>query len=417
MDEDVQSNSPKFARSAKLAIAFALVLVVGFAGGITAGASGGGKLLSNLSFIGGPSAEPDPSADLTDFWRAWNTLNAKFIQTHGTSSLPTSEEKMWGAIQGLTSAYGDPYTVFMPPEEAKRFAEDISGNFEGVGMEIGIKDGVLTIIAPLKKTPAERAGLLAGDQILSINGTMTEGLSIDEAVKLIRGKKGTEVVFKILRDGEVIDITAVRDVINVPAMETEHDAERGIFIISFYTFSEHAEEEFANALQAFKKSGAKNLIIDVRGNPGGYLDASVEIAGHFLPKGELIVTEDYNGNRPNIEHRSNGTAAFGKGYQIVVLVDQGSASASEILAGALQDNHVATLIGTRSYGKGSVQELVKIGEGSLKVTVARWLTPSGRSISDGGLTPDIEVKRTREDVTAGKDPQMERARAFFESGS
>lgn len=416
MEEDTVAKG-SFAKTAKLAVAFAVVLIIGFAGGITAAASGTNSFFPDLSFFSGLSAEPDTNADLSDFWRAWNVLDSKFVQTHGTSSDPDSKERIWGAIQGLAQSYGDPYTVFMPPEEAKQFEDDISGNFEGVGMELGIdENGVLTVIAPLKGTPAERAGLVPGDEIFAIDGLSTDGMSTDEAVSHIRGAKGTPVVFTILRGGETTDIRVVRDVINVPTIETKYDAATGVFTISFYTFTATAATQFDAALTEMREKGATSLIIDLRGNPGGYLDTAVKIASRFLPDGAVVVTEDYKGNRENIVHRSSGLGGVATSMKVVVLIDKGSASASEILAGALQDADRATLVGTKSFGKGSVQELIDLGGGALKVTVARWLTPSGKSISDGGLTPDILVERTREEAQAGKDPQMTRAVEFLTTG-
>ena len=411
------NKTSSYARTALQAVALALALAIGFVGGVATGAEGAGKVFSNIPLLSdGLDATPDEDADLTDFWKAWNTLDAKFVETHASSTLPNAKEKLWGAIQGLAGSFGDPYTVYMPPEEAKVFADDISGNFEGVGMEIGIKDGILTVIAPLKGTPAERAGILAGDGVISINGTATEGLATDEAVKLIRGPKGTEVVFKLLRDGEIIEITVIRDRIEVPTIEHSLDQASGVYTISFYSFTANSADLFARALASFRSSGSDKLIIDLRGNPGGYLEAAVAIAGHFLPDGEVVVTEDYKGKRENNVHRSKGRGGVPAGTKVVILINQGSASASEILGGALQDAGKATLVGERSFGKGSVQELVKVGGGALKVTVARWLTPSGRSISDGGLTPDIEVARTPEDAQAGKDPQRERAIEFLTTG-
>lgn len=411
-----QQKSP-VARTTLQAVVLALVLVIGFVSGITVGATGTGKVFSSVPLLGdGLDPTPDDSADLTDFWKAWNALDAKFVETHASSTIPSAKEKLWGAIQGLAQSYGDPYTVYMPPEEAKVFEDDISGNFEGVGMEIGIKDDVLTVIAPLKGTPAERAGILAGDGILTINDTPTDGLATDEAVKLIRGPKGSEVRFKLLRGGEVIEKAVIRDTIEVPTIEHSLDKDSGVYTISFYSFTGNSAQLFAKAMASFKSSGSNKLIIDLRGNPGGYLEAAVAIAGHFLPEGSVVVTEDYTGKRENVVHRSPAKADLPKNTRIVILINQGSASASEILAGALQDEGRATLVGERSFGKGSVQELVKVGGGSLKVTVARWLTPAGRSISDGGLTPDIEVKRTPEDAAAGKDPQKERAVQFLKTG-
>lgn len=406
MEDDTKQGA--LTRTTKLAAAFAIVLALGFAGGLSAGAAGGTRVFSNVSLFGGLSATPDDSADLSDFWRAWNALDDRFVASSASSTKPTAEEKMWGAIQGLAASYGDPYTVYMPPEEAKVFQDDISGNFEGVGMELGVgKNGILTVIAPLKGTPAERAGMRSGDEIYAIDDKPTDGMTTDEAVKLIRGPKGTPVVFRVLRDGESKEIRVVRDVIDVPTIETR--AEDGIFTISFYSFTGNSAQKFAEALETFRGTGYTKLIIDLRGNPGGYLDAAVSIASRWLPKGTVIVTEDYKGNRENVVHRSLGTGGVPPGTKTVILIDAGSASASEILAGALQDEGAATLVGTHSFGKGSVQELIDLGEGSLKVTVARWLTPSGRSISDGGLAPDVEVERTREDAEAGRDPQMDRA--------
>lgn len=414
---DEEADKKPFMKTAKLAVAFALVLVVGFAGGLSAGAAGTAKVF-NTSFFGGISSAPDESVDLGDFWKAWNALNAKFVPTTASSTDPSAKEKLWGAIVGLAESYGDPYTIFLPPEEAKMFQDDISGNFEGVGMELGIgKEGGLTVIAPLKGTPAERAGIRSGDAIIGINDRPTDGMTTDEAVKLIRGPKGTEVSFRIMREGEVIDVKVVRAVIDVPTIETEYDRASGIFTISFYSFTANSSQKFAEALSEFRTTGSRKLIIDLRGNPGGYLDSAVAIASRFLPKGTEVVTEDYKGKRENIVHRSNGTGGVPEGTKVVILINQGSASASEILAGALQDAGRATLIGTHSFGKGSVQELVEIGGGALKVTVARWLTPSGRSISDGGLKPDIEVERTLEDYDAGEDPQMDRAVEFLKTGN
>lgn len=397
--------------------AFVLVAAIGFAGGLTVAAKGD-TVLSSIPLIGdGLSATPDADANLSSFWKAWNVLNDKFVETHASTTMPNVKDRMWGAIQGLAASYGDPYTVFLPPEEAKIFQDDISGNFSGVGMEIALnKDGVLTVIAPLKGTPAERAGILAGDLIAAIDTVSTDGMSSDEAVKLIRGDKGTTVTFRIVRDGEVLTIPVTRDTIRVPTIDNGLNAQTGIYTISLYSFTADSGSLFNKAVADFRNSGSNKLIIDLRGNPGGYLSAAVSMASQFLAKEEVIVTEDYAGKRDNIVHRSTGIGGVPAGTKVVILTDQGSASASEILAGALRDAGKATLIGTRTFGKGSVQELVEIDGGSLKVTVARWLTPSGRSISDGGLSPDIEIASTRDDVEAGRDPQMDRAVRFLTTG-
>jgi len=419
--EGVSSSrlSASTSRRLRAGAVFAIVLVLGFVGGLVVGAEGNGsKVLSNIPLIGdGLDATPDPSLDFSDFWKVYNVLQSRFVQTHASSTPATAQSEMYAAIQGLVTAYGDPYTVFFPPEQAKMFQDDISGNFSGVGMEIGVNDDdVLTVIAPLKGTPADKAGIEAGDLILGIDGTSTEGMSTDEAVKLIRGEKGTPVTFQLSRDGAAKEIKVVRDTIEVPNIEYGYDAKTGVYTIALYEFTANSAEQFDTAFRAFQKSGSTKLIIDLRGNPGGYLDAAVSMASHFLPKDATVVTEDYEGHQQNIVHKSTGSGGLPAGTKVVVLINQGSASASEIFSGALQDNHAATLIGTRSFGKGSVQELVSVGKASLKVTVARWLTPSGRSISDGGLTPDIQVDMTQKDAAAGEDPQKARAVEFLTTG-
>jgi carboxyl-terminal processing protease len=352
---------------------------------------------------------PPPDINLGPLWRAWNTLDERFVPASSTEAL-TNEDKVWGLISGLTDAYGDPYTVFLPPEDNEIFQADISGSFEGVGMEIGIREGVLTVVAPLKGSPALRAGLRSGDQILKINGESTDGIAVDQAVKLIRGPRGTTVRFSVARDEarEILEIPVVRDVIEIPTLETE--VKDGVFIISLYNFSAVSGNLFRNALRDFIVSGTPKLILDLRGNPGGYLEAAVDMASWFLPSGKIIVTEDYGKSGKPQVHRSRGYDIFNENLEMVILVNGGSASASEILAGALQEYDIATVIGERTFGKGSVQELVDItDDASLKITIARWLTPNGRSISEKGLDPDILVPRTEEDAEADRDPQLERA--------
>jgi carboxyl-terminal processing protease len=417
MDEAEGSPALVF-KSVRLGIAFALVLVVGLVGGYFIGSHGATPNISNLPLLGDNlNATPDKSADFTAFWKVWNTLDAQYVVTHASSTLPTRQEKLWGAIQGLTSSYGDPYTVFFPPAESKAFQDNISGSFGGVGMEIGVNNqNILTVIAPLKGTPAEKAGILSGDLIAAIDGKSTQGMSTDAAIKILRGPKGTTVTITIVRNKKAQDIKVVRDTIQVPEILYGLDPKTGVYSIALYEFTSNSAELFNQGFAAFKASGSKLLIIDLRGNPGGYLDSAVAIGSHFLPKGAVIVTEDYKGKRPNDVLVSAGTNDTPPGTKIAILIDQGSASASEILAGALQDHHAATLIGTRSFGKGSVQQLVNIDGGSLKVTIARWLTPNGSSIMGNGVTSDIQVTRTPEDVAAKKDPQLDRAVQFLTTG-
>jgi len=350
------------------------------------------------------------NVDFGAFWKAWNILNEKYIPTT-SSSTPTDQEKVWGAISGLAASTGDPYTVFFPPVEAKSFEEQISGSFEGVGMEIDIKDSILTVIAPLKDTPAYKAGIKAGDKIISIDKKSTQGLSTADAIKLIKGKKGTSVTFMIVRGGSAdpLEISVVRDVIVVPAMKTEIIGD--VFVIRMYSFSAQSADEFRKALRAFVESGRDKLVLDVRGNPGGYLEAAVDMASWFLPSGKLVVREESKNLAVSKEYRSRGYNVFSDRLKFVILIDGGSASASEILAGALSEHGRATLVGKKTYGKGSVQELVEITpETSLKVTVAKWLTPEGHSISLNGIEPQVEVELDVEKYKkTGEDTQLLRA--------
>lgn len=352
-------------------------------------------------------------ADLTAFWRAWQLLDTNFIEAHASNTPPTQEERIQGAIRGLVESYGDPYTVYLPPADAEVFNADVKGSFGGVGMEVGSDDkGNLMVIAPLKDSPAAKAGILAGDRIVAIGATSSATMPPDEAVKLIRGEIGTTVKITVMHgsstDPTVIPI--VRDTIVIPTIDFKR-VQQDTYQISLYNFSAASAGEFRKALRAFMESGDRKLVLDLRGNPGGYLDAAVEMASFFLPTGAVIVTEDFRGKQPDIVNRSFGYDVFrNRNLKMAILVDQGSASAAEILAGALQAHSVAKLVGTRTFGKGSVQQVMDLGGGAeLKITVARWLTPNGISISDGGLTPDITATTTVEDIKAGNDPQKKAA--------
>jgi carboxyl-terminal processing protease len=417
------SEKKKHARNVvKRGIEFAVVAIIAFGIGISFGNGGSAaNVVSHVPFVGdGLDATPDQSADLTDFWKAWNALDANYVITHASSTLPSTKDRIYGAIQGLAASYGDPYTVFFPPAEAKEFSDTISGSFAGVGMEIDIKDDVLTVIAPLKGTPAATAGIKAGDQIAAINGKSTDGVAVDEAVNDIRGPVGTTVDLSIIRDGQPLDVKIVRETIQVPETDDGLDATSGVYHIALYEFTANSASLFDQAFDRFKASGSKKLVIDLRDNPGGYLDAAVDIASHFLPKGATVVTEDFDEKEPSDVHTSLGYNDLPAGTKVVVLIDGGSASASEILAGALQDDHDATLIGEKSFGKGSVQTLIDLDGGSLKVTVARWITPAGHWIMGNGITPDITSTIATSTPTftpdTSGDPQYARAIQFLTAG-
>lgn len=374
---------------------------------IGTGISGEADLEAGVFSLFAPSAAPEEDVDLDEFWRVWHLMEEKYVAS--TSTEPVDNEKrVQGAIQGLVGSYGDPYTVFLPPEDASQFEEDISGNFGGVGMEVGLRDGFVTVIAPLPDTPAKRAGVVAGDVIATIDGTETDGMSIDEAVRLIRGEKGTDVTLELYREGEdgLVEVTITRDTITIPTIDTEQNGD--VFIIRLYNFNALAEMKMQEALREFVRSDSEKLILDLRGNPGGFLQGAVSIASYFLPAGEVVVRENFGDDREEQIYRSSGKVVHEfTPDTMVVLVDRGSASASEILAGALKEHDVATLIGETTFGKGSVQELVNLPDGaSLKVTIARWLTPDGTSFSNTGLEPNVRVSRTPQEVVEGTDPQQ-----------
>lgn len=357
------------------------------------------------------TSKPIP-VDFTPFWKAWNIINEKYVPASSTIKQVGDQEKVYGAIEGLAASLGDPYTVFFPPVESKMFASDIKGNFEGVGMEVLAQDGAITVISPLKDSPAARAGMLAGDRIIKIGDQETGAITTDDAVQLIRGPRGTSITFTLVRKGVAapLTITVERAVIDIPTINTER-LPGGIFKIDLYSFSENSPNLFRGALREFILSGDNKLILDLRGNPGGYLEAAIDMASWFLPASKVVVKEDFSGTQGERVYRSRGYDIFTDELKFIILVDKGSASAAEILAGALKEHGVAKLVGETTFGKGSVQELVDItSETSLKITVARWLTPNGNSISEKGVTPDYPVVRPAPNPTnAGADSQLQKA--------
>ncbi|HOK00574.1 MAG TPA: S41 family peptidase [Candidatus Pacearchaeota archaeon] len=349
---------------------------------------------------------PPEKVDLSLIWETWDKLEKKFVDKERIKP----QEMIYGAAAGMVKSLNDPYTVFFKPDETKKFLEDVSGYFEGVGMEVGIKKNQLQVISPIKGSPAEKAGLMPGDKIIKINDTFTSDLTIDEAVSLIRGPKDTEVSLTILRDGwdNVKEFKIKRAVIEVPSLEWELK-NNDIAYIKIYEFSEKANYDFPKVAKEILNSPAKKIIIDLRNNPGGYLEVAKNIADWFLEKDEIVVIEDFRYKNNKIVYKTNGNAKLLK-YPLVVLINSGSASASEILAAALRDNRGVKLVGEKSFGKGSVQELETLSDGSsIKITVADWLTPKENKITDVGLEPDIKVELTEKDFEEGKDPQLEKA--------
>jgi carboxyl-terminal processing protease len=360
--------------------------------------------------------KPD-AVDFNTFWQSWKILKEKYVNTGKIDN----QTLVYGAISGLFDSLKDPNTVFMPPSDAKKFNEEISGEFSGVGMEIGIRNEQLVIISPLKDTPAEQAGLKAGDKIIKIDDKVSIEMAVDEAVKIIRGPRGTTVVLTIQRNGwsEPKEFSIIRDIIQIPTIdfkmlalsETEG---KNMAYFHLYNFYENAPFLFYQSAIKAAMQNPKGVILDLRNNPGGYLEASVNLAGWFLEPGKLVVSEEFGSGKKE-EFKANNSGFF-KDLPTVVLINEGSASASEILAGALRDNRGIKLVGKKSFGKGTVQELEQLRDGSsIKITVAHWLMPNGGLIEKNGIIPDYEVNLTEEDIKADRDPQLEKAIEILKS--
>lgn len=336
------------------------------------------------------------------FSKVWDTVNQDYV--HKPVDQRTA---LYGALKGMVASLGDPYSTFFDPAETKDFNSELSGSFEGIGTEVGIKNEQLTVIAPLPASPADKAGLKAGDKILAIDKQDTSSMSLDKAISLMRGPKGTVVVLSIIPIGEqdVKDISITRDVITVKSVKWS--MKNGtIADIEINHFNSDTTAEFNAIVKEVVLQNPTGIILDLRDNPGGFLDSSIDVAGQFLDH-QPIVIEDFGTSR----HTYTSTVqAQLKDYPLVVLVDNGSASAAEILAGALQDYQRATIVGETTFGKGSVQDYEQFSDGSsLKLTVAKWLTPLGHSIDDSGIVPDVEVTLTADDYNNNRDPQLDKA--------
>ncbi len=385
---------------------FGVTYYTGYENGREMGDVTASEVLSPEDAIVVNKKSADTTIDFSLFWKVWELLKDKYVDRTGLDA----RELFYGAIDGMLAATGDPYTTFFSPEENREFNEDISGVFEGIGAEMGMKDNIITIIAPLEGMPAEKAGLLPGDKIVKIDDVASSGYSLDEAVKRIRGAKGTSVKLTIFREGdeETRDITVERGIISVKSVRSE-TKEGNIAYIRVSRFGEDTDALFTEAVKKAASDQSKGVIIDLRSNPGGFLDTAVEMASFMLPSGQIVVIEeDGAGKRKELKARGGDILSA---LPTVVLINEGSASASEILAGALRENRDnVTLIGKKSYGKGSVQELIPVGKDTaVKITVARWLTPEGHQINKAGISPDIEVGMTAEDRENKRDPQLDRA--------
>ncbi len=314
-----------------------------------------------------------------------------------------------GARKGLVESGGDPYTTYLSADEAKKLNDELNGKLSGIGAELGIKNNILTIVAPIDDTPAMRAGLRPGDLIARINDEDTTGMSVDEAVSKIRGESGTKVTLKLVRNGrqDAFDVTITRAEITVPSVKWSLK-NGNVAYIQVTRFGPDTAALLDKAAAELTGKGARSVILDLRNNGGGYLDAGVSVASQFLRAGQVVVQERTGDKiRDKLEAARGGRLI---GLPAVVLINGGSASASEIVAGALADHSAAQLVGEKSFGKGSVQEIKSLpGGAELKITIAHWFTPSGRGIDKEGIKPNIEVKLTTEDYNASRDPQLDRA--------
>ncbi len=340
--------------------------------------------------------------DTSSLQEVYRKLNAKF------DGKLDQDKLIQYANRGMVQAAGDDYTQYFSAKEAQELRDDLSGNIGGgIGAELGKRNDRVTVIRPLVDSPAARAGVQAGDAILAVNDKAADKQSVDEVVKQIRGEIGTTVKLTIERDGETKEISVTREKIVAPDVESKLVGDEKLGLITVSRFDKDTGSKVRSAAEDMKKRGVSGVILDLRGNGGGFLDAGVDVAGVWL-NNKVVVSERRGGKV--VEELRSGKDAILDGVPTVVLINAGSASASEIVAGALSDHGAATLIGEKSFGKGSVQELIDLTNGdSLKVTVARWYTPNGKNITKDGIAPNQKVDLTKEDFNAGRDPQLDAA--------
>lgn len=357
--------------------------------------------------------------DFTLFWNTWDTLEQKYVD----HSKIDPQKMFYGAIKGMVASVNDPYTFFLTPTENQQTKDDLGGRFEGIGAQLGLENNTIVVVAPIKNSPAEAAGVKAGDIVVKVNGESTKGWVLTQAVAKIRGEKGTKVKLTLSRAGKEFDVEIVRNTINVDSVEVKVDEKQtdcgticgNVAYLKLSQFGENTVDEWEAKIpeikQAWDEKKIKGMVLDLRDNPGGYLESAVYLAGEFLPKGDLVVRQESKvfGDKDYNVARTGSL----QDIPLVVLINRGSASAAEILSGALRDHKRATLIGEKSFGKGSVQEALDLSEGAgLHVTVAKWVLPSGKWINGIGIEPDIKAELKVPDgntLTRPLDTQLDRA--------
>lgn len=374
-----------------------------FVSGFAAGRSPVGRGAEGVAW-GTVPADLQNTTDFSMFWDVWRLVKDVYVEQ------PVKDEDLYhGALQGLLTGLNDPYSSYFDPKTAQEFNEELSGTFSGIGAEIGLsEDGIVTVVSPIADTPAARAGLQPKDLILAIDGVDTAGMTVPEAVTKIRGQKGTDVKLGLYREGKgEFEVTITRDDVQIKSVKTEYVGD--VAVIDVTVFGDDTSASFARAINEAQKKGVNKFVIDLRNNPGGYFDAAIDMASHFVGS-RTVVWEEVRGNRTPFAGTSEADV---KNAKVVVLVNGGSASASEILAGALQDYDLATIIGTQSFGKGTVQEYHELPDGgAVKITVARWLTPNGRGIDKEGITPDVIVEAAPADPSHATDKDIQRQAAL-----
>ncbi len=357
------------------------------------------------------NAKKDEKADLSLYWKVWQELEGKYVD----HDVVEDEKLIYGSIKGMVKSLDDPYTEFMTPDETKQFTEGLEGTLEGIGAELTVEEKSLIILSPIKGSPAEKAGLKSGDIIYMIDGAMATDMTIVEAITKIRGEKGTTVTLTIIRDKfkEPFDVSIVRDSIDIENVTVEK-LDGDIVYLGVNYFNNRTNEEFGKAISELILNEPKGLIIDFRFNGGGYLDIAVELLSYILPSKTPVVIIKERGKEDEVKY-TNGNPKL-LNVPLVVLVNDSSASASEIVAGAIQDTKRGIIMGTKSYGKGSVQEVESFSDGSsLRITIAKWFTPNNRSIDKIGLDPDIFVEIKDSDIEKKFDRQKEEARKYLEN--
>lgn len=403
--ENKVNNGDKPAKRKFLLYGFGILFIVilSFVGGLAAGTytsvrneildSRGTVDIAKVINLYSKTRSEEVSFD--QFWEVWNKVKRNYVDQ------PVSDvDLFYGAISGMVAALGDPHSVYFPPKEAEEFSKDLAGEFEGIGAEIGIKDNQLLIIAPLPGSPAEKAGLRAGDKVFAIDEEDTAGIKLDVAVSKIRGPRGTEVKLTVTHNGfdTVEDIVIVRDKINIPTVDWKMIEDTNIAYLHISYFNQDTWLDFDKSVREILRVAPKGIILDLRSNPGGFLETSIDIASEWVKQG--IIVSEKNGDDYIVEHKSRGAHRL-FAIPTVVMVDEGTASGSEIVAGALQDYGAAKIIGKKTFGKGSVQDFEVLLDGSgLKLTIAKWFTPKERKIDGEGIAPDIEIEEMFEPVRA-----------------